>query len=333
MYHDPRDHFLHLSPGKLRGLGHVADASGRFKVLALDQTGVFRKAFGGDIARIGRAKLELTQTLGPYASSVLLDVTTSARQAINSGALPREVGLVVRLEKGCEPGDYGYEETGWSVAKIKRMGANAVKLLVYMDVDNEKYTRAQLEFVKRTWEACLEHDILLMTEELSFPRLDAAEPDAKAPAYQERRVKNILRSAELIGPYTDVLKLEFPGEKYLSELNDIARRPWVLLSAGVDFALFAEQVEAAVKAGANGIMAGRAIFKEWLDPASQYFQSAAFLEGEAVRRIQQLAEIVNRYAPSWLDRYRLSRDELASAVEPGWYSPAAAGPEAGARVY
>lgn len=333
MSDDPREYFLNLGPGKLMGLRRVADASGRFKVLALDQTGIFRKAFGDDTSRISAAKLELTKVLGPYTSSVLLDVTTSARQAIHSGALSREVGLVVRLERTCAAGERGYEEPGWTVAKIKRMGSDAVKLLVYMDVEDEKYTQAQIDFVKRTWEACREHDILLMTEELSFPRRDDSEPGPEAPAYQQRRVKNILRSAELLGPYTDMLKLEFPGERYLAELNQAAGRPWVLLSAGVDFDLFQEQVEAAMKAGASGIMAGRAIFKEWLEPESQYFQGHNFLRGEAKDRIQKLLSIVERDATSWLDRYGLSPQDLASSVKPGWYSSLAIGPGSGTNVY
>jgi tagatose 1,6-diphosphate aldolase len=333
MSENPRDYFLHLSPGKLMGLRAVADASGRFRVLALDQSGVFRKAFGNDTSKIGVAKLELARTLGPCASSVLLDVSTSARQAINSGTLPREAGLVVRLEKGCGPGDYGCEETGWSVAKIKRMGADAVKLLVYMDVEDEKHTRSQLEFVKRSSEACYECDILLMTEVLSFPRLDASEPDNDAPAYRERRVKNILQSARLVGPYADVLKLEFPGERHLTELNQVARRPWVLLSAGVDFAPFKAQVEAATKAGASGMMAGRAMFKEWLDPASEHFQSPSFLEGEAVDRIRELAGIIEKAATPWMGRYHLSHRDLVSVVDPGWYSPLAGGAKPGRGAY
>lgn len=332
MPENPRDYFLRLSPGKLMGL-RAAAASGRFRVLALDQTGVFRKAFGNDAGKIGAAKLELTRTLGPYASSVLLDVGTSARQAISSGALPKGVGLVVRLEKACEPGDCGCEETGWSVAKIKRMGADAVKLLVYMDVDDEKYSGAQLEFVKRASEACREHDILLMTEALSFPRRDASEPDNAAPAFRERRVKNILRSAELLGPYTDVLKLEFPGERHLSDLNQAAQRPWVLLSAGVDFAPFKAEVEAATMAGASGIMAGRAIFKEWLDPASGHFQNPSFLRGEAVERMRALARIIEKEAVPWMERYHLSHGDLTSAVEPGWYSALAGGSKAGPGMY
>lgn len=321
---DSRDHFLHLGPGKLMGLLQITDANDKFKVLALDQTGVFRDAFGQDQAKVCSAKLALTRVVGAHSSSTLLDVTTSARQAINSGALPKGVGLIVRVEKGCSAGDYGFEETGWNVAKIKRMGGSAVKLLVYIDVEDEKYTKAQIEFVKRTYDASCEHDIILMTEELSYPRNNAEEKgDKNSPAYQKRRVKNIIESTRLLGSHTDILKLEFPGDEHLKELNETALRPWVLLSAGVNFDVFERHVESTMKAGCSGIMAGRAIFKEWLDPKSPQFQSAAFLETEAVQRLQKLNALVDQYATSWKSRYNLAAADLAAAAPPGWYSRSA----------
>ena len=39
----PKEHFIHLSPGKLTGLRNVSDSSGRLKVLALDQSNSFKK--------------------------------------------------------------------------------------------------------------------------------------------------------------------------------------------------------------------------------------------------------------------------------------------------
>ena len=317
---NPRDYFLNLTPGKLMGLRRTSDASGRFQVLALDQSGVFHRAFGDDPVRIGRAKLELTRVLGPHVSAVLLDVTTSARQAIQSEALPRGTGLVVRLEKSGEPGEYGVEEPGWGVSQIKRMGADAVKLLVYMDVEDARYTQAQLEFVKRAADACREEDILLMTEALSFPRRDAAERDGQSTRYLERRARNIFKSAELIGSHTDVLKLEFPGEERLAELDRVARRPWVLLSAGADYEIFKKQIKAGMGAGASGMMAGRAIFKEWLDPGSSHFQSADFLSGEAVKRIQELGEIIAASATPWPVRYQLTPEEMTDRVPLDWYA-------------
>lgn len=315
------------------GLRHASDASGRFQVLALDQIGVFHRAFGDDPVRIGRAKLELTRALGPHASAVLLDVTTSARQAVQSEALPRGTGLVVRLEKSGEPGESGVEEAGWSVSQIKRMGADAVKLLVYMDVEDARYTQRQMDFVKRAADACREEDILLMTEELSFPRRDAAEPDGRSEHYLERRARNILKSAELLGPYTDVLKLEFPGEERLAELNRAAERPWVLLSAGADYEIFKKQIKAGMGAGASGMMAGRAIFKEWLDPASSHFQSAGFLSGEAVERMHELGEIIAASATPWPVRYQLTPEEMAARVSLDWYASGAATAKIGDTSY
>jgi tagatose 1,6-diphosphate aldolase len=243
------------------------------------------------------------------------------------------VGLVVRLEQLGEPGEHGVEEPGWSVAQIKRMGADAVKLLVYMDVENANYTSAQLDFVKRTSAACREEDILLMTEALSFPRRDAEERDYQSPRFLERRGKNIIQSAELLGPHTDILKLEFPGEERLAELDRTALRPWVLLSAGADYEIFKRQVDSAVRRGASGMMAGRAIFKEWLDPSSPHFQSAAFLSGEAVQRIQELSGIIQRHATPWPARYRLTPEEMAARVPLDWYSSGIKKARAGGTVY
>jgi tagatose 1,6-diphosphate aldolase len=333
MSSSPRDYFLDLTPGKLSGLRRTSDASGRFKVLALDQTGVFHRAFGHDPVRIGRAKLELTRALGPHASAVLLDVVTSARQALHSEALPRDVGLVVRLEKSGEAGEIAVEEPGWSVAKIKRMGGDAVKILVYMDVEDRRYTEAQMDFVERTSRACREEDVLLMAEALSFPRRERDEPDARSARYLERRGRNILKAAELIGPQADILKLEFPGEENLPALDRAASRPWVLLSAGADYAIFKKQVEGAGKAGASGMMAGRAIFKEWLDPASDHFQSDAFLSGEAVRRVRELAGIIDRGAVPWRARYGLTPEEMASRIALDWYAPGTKGTEAKGSMY
>lgn len=343
-----REHFLQLSPGKMMGLKNVSDASGRFKVLALDQSNSFKKFLRALYEKQGNkkepttkeildAKLEITELLSPYASAVLLDVNYGARQSLNCGALARGVGLIVRLEASKDPGIAGEVEPGWSVAKIKKMGAAAVKLLVYMDTEDEKATQGQLRFVRETSAQCEEHDILLMTEELSYPRKGE---EKSSPAYLARRVQNILSSTELIGPYTDILKLEFPAniktdeqkimEKNLATLNEKAIRPWVLLSAGEKFDLFVKQVELAMKAGASGIMAGRAIFQEYFDYTDRNEQKK-FLKTTGVERMQKLCELVDRYATPWQKRYNLTSEDLLSAVENDWYSKGAVASGAGVK--
>lgn len=325
------DHFAKLTPGKLTALSQITDANGKFKVLAIDQSGSFKDAFkkltGKDAtdAEIRDAKLEMTRVIGTVASSVLLDVTYAAAQSISSGALPKGVGLVVRLEKGCKAGEYGYEEIGWNVSKIKKMGGSAVKLLVYMNTRDALYTTSQIDFVKRTADACREHDIILMTEELSFP---VGAETKESPDYAKRKVENILKSTELIGPHTDILKLEFPGDENLAELNRLAIRPWVLLSAGVDFDIFEKQVESSMKAGCSGIMAGRAVFKEWFkftSPADRL----KFLETTGKERFSKLCGLVDKYAVSWLDKAKVTRAELLANTPFTWYSAGAQGTAAG----
>src|SRR6266850_2155675 len=210
MTQSAKDHFRNLTPGKLIGLKQITDADGKFKVFALDQSNSFKKALRALNEKLGtpkeptyqdilNAKMEITVALSPYATAVLLDVNYGLRQCISTGALARGVGLIGRVEASKDAGIPGVYEPGWSVRQIKKMGCSAVKLLVYMDVEDEAYTKGQLKFAKEIFDACAKEDILLMTEELSFPRQGE---DKKTPAYVTRRPKNIIESAKLLGPVT-----------------------------------------------------------------------------------------------------------------------------------
>lgn len=324
---NPKDFFRNLSPGKLMGLKQITDTAGKFKVFALDQSNSFKKSLRalherlktpGEPAfeEIRDAKMEITAALSGMATAVLLDVNYGLRQCLNTNSLARCVGLIGRVEASRDAGIPGELESGWSVAQIKRMGCSAVKLLVYMDVEDKAYTERQMRFVNQIFEDCLRDDILLMVEELSFPRQGE---DKKSPAYVARRPKNIIESAKLIGPFCDILKLEFPGEEHLKALNEAAIRPWVLLSAGEKFDIFAKQVESTMKAGASGIMAGRAIFNEYFEQNTPP-ERAQFLKTSGAQRMKILGDLVDKYATSWAGRYHLTPQELASAVDPHWYS-------------
>src|SRR3989338_57176 len=130
-----KEHFVDLSPGKLMGLRQITDQNNRFKVLALDQSNSFKKALRALHEKAGQpaeptyeeirdTKLEMVRILGEHASAALLDVNFSARQAVNSFSLPKRVGLIVRCEASKDAGIPSEYEPGWSVEKIKRMGAS-----------------------------------------------------------------------------------------------------------------------------------------------------------------------------------------------------------------
>ncbi len=331
---DSRNHFTQLSPGKLMGLRRITDEKNRFKVLALDQSNSFRKALKAlhakegmpqdpDYSEIRDIKLKMVEILSPWATAVLLDVNYAARQALNSMSLPKQVGLIVRLEASKDPGTKSEYEPGWSVEKIKKMGGDAVKLLVYIDTEDAENVKAQINFVKEVSLACEKNDILLMTEELSFPRKGE---EKTSPSYKGRKVKNILEAARLIGPYTDILKLEFPGfiqensasemEDNLHRLNEAAIRPWVLLSAGEKFEFFAKQAEMAMQAGSSGYMAGRAIFNESFDSSKN---QDSFLRSTGIERMKKLNSLVDKIARSWMERYKITAQDLAATLDPQWY--------------
>ncbi len=336
----PREFFLNLTPGKLIGLRNVSDSNGRLKVLALDQSNSFKKFLRALYEKEGKkreptyqdimgAKLEITEALSPFSTAVLLDVNYGARQSINAGSLAHGSGLIVRLEASKDPGTKSEVEPGWSVRQIKKMGGTAVKLLVYMDVEDKKTTEFQMDFAKQVYKDCAREDILLMTEELSYPK---SGEDKNSPAYQARRPNNILASCELLGPVTDILKLEYPANirtddektqmKALETLTAKAIRPWVLLSAGEKFDLFLKQVEFAMKAGASGIMAGRAIFQEYFDYVDLNDRKK-FLKTIGIDRMKKLNEIVDKYATPWQKKTGITAADHLKAVETDWYSKGA----------
>ena len=58
----PKEHFIHLSPGKLSGLKNVADSAGKMKVLALDQSNSFKKFLRALYEKQGQKRRELRRS-------------------------------------------------------------------------------------------------------------------------------------------------------------------------------------------------------------------------------------------------------------------------------
>src|SRR5438094_5370400 len=132
---------LNLTPGKLRGLQRISNPNGTLTMLALDQNSsmieMAHKALKGrgldrepTYEEIVEAKLDLMRNMAPAASGVLIDAYYGAWSAIASGAIPPQTGLLVRFERTGSPKNkvgapMATVEPGWSVAKIKRMGADA----------------------------------------------------------------------------------------------------------------------------------------------------------------------------------------------------------------
>jgi tagatose 1,6-diphosphate aldolase len=275
-------------------------------------------------------KLDLCQVVAPFASAVLLDPEYGAGQAIAAGLLPASKGLLVSMEKTGYTGDSTARITeplpGWSVKKAKRMGASAVKLLIYFRPDLKNVAPKQLDLVARLADQCLEEDIAFLVEPVSYPIEEAG---TSAKKFAEIKPGLVIETARKITALPiDVLKAEFPADikfeqdegKLLGlcqELNQASRLPWVLLSAGVDFNSFKKQVEIACKAGASGFLAGRALWQEGAQIRSRD-ERMNFFRNTAAPRLEKLAEIADNYGKPWYSRVEAENGKFALVTE-GWY--------------
>lgn len=304
---------ISLSIGKLRGLQRISTSRGIFTCLALDHRQNLRKAnpaFVNDIV-LSRFKLDVTAILAEYSTAVLLDPEVSAAQAIAAGVIPKQAGLVVAVESTGYTGRPTDRQSqvlpGWSIEKAKRMGADAVKLLVYYHPDSP--TAGEVEaFVKQVADDCRKYDLAIMLEPLSYP----LDPAAKKLSSDEKRYA-VIETARRLTPFgVDVLKAEFPLDIVdmdestwavaCAEISAASVTPWILLSAAVAFETFVRQITVACKAGASGIAVGRALWQEAisLDGEARF----AFLRTTGCERLSRLTALCSELGKPISDFYK-----------------------------
>jgi tagatose 1,6-diphosphate aldolase len=284
------------TPGKAWGMRRLAGPDGRFAMLAADQRppimNLTKAARGeaeprfGDVAAV---KELIVKHLAPEATAVLLDPIWAYQRSI-AHVSPRQ-GLLLTLEdhafRDTLEGRYSDEIKDWSVDHIKRFGADGVKVLAWYRPDaSTAVLEHQERFIRKIGEDCRRHDICFLLEFLVYPLggdVGYAEDPQK---YPEMVIDSVKRFA---GPEygVDIFKLESPlpakalpdplgpdaprAQALFDQLGAACGRPWVMLSAGASAADFSKVLTYAYRAGANGYLAGRAIWWE----AMQAFPDAA----------------------------------------------------------
>ncbi len=325
-----------LAIGKLRGMQQLADSKGILTVCAIDHRDSLRQALSkGNPDAVGYQdmvdfKLDLCRVVAPVASAILLDPLYGAAQAISAGVLPGGTGLLVSVEKTGYSGDKVARITellaGWGPRKIKRMGASAVKLLIYFRSDLKRLATKQLDLVSRLADECIKEDIPLLVEAVSYPV--AGEQD-KPEEFSKRKPELVIEAARLLTALPiDILKSEFPADagyekdeaklaKYCEELSRTSRLPWVLLSAGVDFQRFKEEVQIACRSGASGFMAGRALWQEACQIDSRE-ERLKFFNTYTLPRLKELSDIAGACGRPWCSKVDAGNGQFGSLPE-GWY--------------
>ena len=331
-----------LTPGKLRGLQRICNPNGTLTMLALDQNnsmietahaalkakGLDREPTYGEIVE---AKLDMARQMAPAASGVLIDGYYGAWSAIASGAIPPGKGMLVRVEKSGPPknkagGPMVEFEPGFSVEKIKLMGADAVKLLAPFEPGEPASAEHNFAAIEHVFNECTKHDILFLLEPIAFPYNGETKTDA---SYLARKAETVVETARLVSRFCDVYKAEFPGtlgldgddqlHDQLQALSESSERPWVLPSAGVDYPDYLKQVTMAMECGCSGVLGGRAFWKEYFlkDGASARSKFAAT---EGRKRVADVDAVVRDRGTPWFARYGLSQDDLADVrAAEGWH--------------
>ncbi len=318
---------MSMSLGKVRRLQRCATPTGRFVIVAADHRQNLRSALQPngpermDYAVFADFKRALAKALSPAASAILVDPEFGLGEGIRAGALAPRTGLIVSLEETGYGGS-GQDRlsrllVGWTVEKAVRIGADAVKLLVYYH-PKAANARVQKDLVMQVAENCQQAEMPLFLETLSFPPEDGSKLSS-----DQKRDAVIETARQLSSLGADVLKAEFPidpveqtdenvWESACRELTASSTVPWVLLSAGVSFEGFLRQTALACAAGASGVMAGRTIWAE-----STRLRGAdrdKFLDTIAVDRLSSVEQIVEEAASPWIGAVE------AQPVEERWFA-------------
>ena len=209
----------------------------------------------------------------PYASSILLDpeygLPASKVRAENSG-------LLIAYEKtgydATVPGRLPDLLSVWSAKRIKEQGADAVKFLLYYDVDEGKEINDQKHaFVERIGSECAAEDIPFYLELLSYDANNADNGSKEFAKVKPHKVIEMMKEFSKPRYQVDVLKVEVPvnmkyvegfaeGEvvytkeeaaKYFKEQSEATNLPFIFLSAGVSASLFQDTLRFAHEAGST----------------------------------------------------------------------------------
>jgi sulfofructosephosphate aldolase len=284
-------------------LDRLARLTGTFAMVAMDQRESLRTMLAeqgrpADDAALTAFKLDVAATLAPLASAFLIDRRYAYADLVRDRSLPPGCGLILAVDAlSQQPGgpvDDTDLDTDVDLAQARRDGVVALKLLVMWKRDGAEDRRVAT--AQRFVEVCRQAGLLSVLEGVAVPAPGESGFDLD---------RAILDAAAALGPLGPSLyKAQVPSHGR-GDFNDLVAacekldrqlgRPWVVLSNGVEARDFPFSVEAACRAGASGMLAGRALWRDTLATADP----AAALREDSVGRLRRLTRIVDRYARPW----------------------------------
>jgi len=330
---------VELSQGKIKHLNALSDKNGVIAAAAMDQRGSLRKSIASAKGvsqdqvtddMMAEFKVAVSRILTQHASAILLDPEFGIPAA---HARSRNSGLLLAYEES------GYDNTKpgrlpdllphLSVKRIKDLGADAVKILIYytpfekQDINDIKHA-----FIERIGAECETYEVPFFLE---FVGYDPKGGDEKGFDFAKRKPEVVIGSMqEFTKPQykVDVLKVEVPTNaefvegssvfkgqaaysrkealEWYRRAADVATKPFIYLSAGVGNAQFVESLNMAAEAGTDysGVLCGRATWKDGIPVYAKQGVKAleSWLSDEGVKNINAVNAAI-KSAKSWHTKY------------------------------
>ncbi|MBV9035450.1 MAG: tagatose 1,6-diphosphate aldolase [Acidobacteriaceae bacterium] len=330
---------MQLSEGKIKHLNALSNDKGVIAAAAMDQRGSLRKSIakakgvGEDQISddmMAEFKVAVSKALTPHASAILLDPEFGIPAA---KARSQNAGLLLAYEES------GYDNTKpgrlpdllphLSVKRIKELGADAVKILIYYTpFDTSDVNDIKHAFIERIGAECDTYEIPFFLE---FVGYDPKGGNEKGFEFAKIKPEVVLKSMQEFGKpqyKVDVLKVEVPvnaefvegssvfkGQAaysrkealdYYRKAAEVAEKPFIYLSAGVGNAQFVESLNMAAEAGTDysGVLCGRATWSNGIPVYAKNGVKALedWLADEGVKNINAVNNAI-KSAKSWHAKY------------------------------
>ncbi len=327
-----------MNEEKKRSMRRLSTKEGIISALAIDQRGALKKmiqALGKEPTedQITEFKELVSSELTPYASAILLDPEYGLPAA---KVRDKEAGLLLAYEKtgydATTPGRLPDLLADWSSFRLKEQTADAIKFLLYYDVDEApEINHLKHVFIERLGSECAGENRPFYLELVSY---DANISDSTSLEYAKIKPHKVIEMMkEFSDPNykVDVLKVEVPvnmnyvegyseGEivysqseaaAFFKEQSEATDRPFIFLSAGVSARLFQQTLVFAHESGStfNGVLCGRATWKDGVKAYVENGREGAieWLRTQGRENIESLNKVINETATPWYDKVNKER--------------------------